>query len=31
VLTNLVLAYIAQDARSPGKTPQLREVVNGSS
>ncbi len=29
VLTNLVLAYIADDARSPRETPRLREVVDG--
>jgi hypothetical protein len=26
VLTNLVLAYIADDARGPQKAPRLREV-----
>jgi biopolymer transport protein ExbB len=29
VLTNLVLAYIADDARGPRKAPRLREVVDG--
>jgi biopolymer transport protein ExbB len=29
VLTNLVLAYIAEDARGPRKAPRLREVVDG--
>lgn len=29
VLTNLVLAYIADDARGPREAPRLREVVDG--
>jgi biopolymer transport protein ExbB len=29
VLTNLVLAYIADDARGPERAPRLREVVDG--